>query len=369
VALVLVGLPVLACCCLDPRAARVRLRHGLLFLAVAAAVAGPWYAAVEYREPGFLASFFWERNVLRFVAPFDHEKPGWFYLPGLLLGMLPWTLLLPGALRFLLRRSRRAAQRRRPALGFFVLAALGSLAVLSAAGCKRTGYLLPALPPLALVLGCYLDVLLPRLADLGATEWAALWRRGSRPAFRATLAVLATGLGLAVLAAARHLVRPGTGVLLGAAACAALVVVWRRRTVSWGACTLTTFAVLFLTVVQLHAGYNRRFALRSQLRSAAGLTHTPGLPVVCYPQRWDSVTFYLPQADVRVYSSRQRRELLDDLRSRPRTLVLVKSAALPDFLKALPPAAEFEPRGRPGTVTAGWVCVHPEAPPSLFAAR
>ena len=62
-------------------------------------------------EPGFAASFFWKHNVVRFLAPFDHEEPFWFHLPPLFFGMLPWSLLLPGFLRFLFRRrgGRRLA--------------------------------------------------------------------------------------------------------------------------------------------------------------------------------------------------------------------------------------------------------------------
>jgi dolichol-phosphate mannosyltransferase len=354
-ALVLVAAPVLAYRALDPRAARVGLRDGLLFLAVAAAVAAPWHAAVALREPNGS----WWNLMGRLGAPFDHGKPAWLSLPGMFLGMMPWVLLLPGAVRFLARRSRRAALRRPAALGFFALASLGGLAFGA----------LPALPPLALVLGCYLDVLMPRRATLAVPAWAGLWKGVSRPAYRATLAVLALALGLAALAATRQMVKPGTGLLLAAAAGAGLVVVWRRRAVSWGACALTTFAVLLLTVVQLHIAYSRQYALRGHLRSDARLARTPGLPVVCYPRRWESVSFYLPQADVHVYTPGQRRELLDDLRSRPQTLVLVQSAALGDLLKALPPAAEFVPRGRPGAVTAGWVRIHPEAPAFLFARR
>ncbi len=359
-ALLLPAATLLAYRVLDPRAARVGLRDGLLFLAVAAAVAAPWYAVVALREP----DLFWHHVGGWFLAPLGPEKPAWFSLPGLLLGMLPWTLLLPAAVRFLARRSRRAALRRPAALGFFALACLGGLTFVPMAGS-----VLPALPPLALVLGCYLDVRMPRGAALRGPAWADLWQWGSRPAYRATLAVLALALGLAALAAARQMVKPGTGFLLAAAAGVGLVVVWRRRVVSWGACALTTFAVLFLAVVQLHATYNRPFALRGSLRADPRLSRTPGLPVVCYPRRWDSVSFYLPQANVRVYTPSQQRELLDDLRSRPQTLVLVQSAALSDLLKALPPAAEFVPRGRRGIVTAGWVRIPPEAPAFLFARR
>src|ERR1700736_4297326 len=92
--------------------------------------------------------------------------------------MLPWTLLLPGLLRFLARRSARTASRRPPALGFCLLAFVWGVVFFSASGCKRAVYILPALPPLALALGCYLDVVVLR------TKLQPFWavrdrRRGS----------------------------------------------------------------------------------------------------------------------------------------------------------------------------------------------
>ena len=55
------------------------------------------------------------------------------------------TLLLPGLLRSLFRHSRRAAARRPPALGFFLLSGLWGLLFFSLAGCKRAVYILPVL--------------------------------------------------------------------------------------------------------------------------------------------------------------------------------------------------------------------------------
>ena len=57
----------------------IRLNHLAGFLGVAAAVNLPWYAAIFLREPVFLRHFFWEHNVLRFVQPFDHLQPVWYY--------------------------------------------------------------------------------------------------------------------------------------------------------------------------------------------------------------------------------------------------------------------------------------------------
>src|SRR5262249_15148867 len=92
----LVAVPGPAFSRLDRRCPRVSWRAGALFIGAAVALSAPWYVLVLLRQPEFGTYFFWTHNVLRFTQPFDHAKPFWFYLPGLLLGMLPWALLLPG---------------------------------------------------------------------------------------------------------------------------------------------------------------------------------------------------------------------------------------------------------------------------------
>ncbi len=366
VALVLVLVPTAAYALLDRRSARVGLRGWAIYLAVVAAVAGPWFAAVSAAEPDFIVSFFWRHNVVRFVAPFDHAEPVWFHLPPLLLGMLPWSLLLPGFLVFLARRSGRAAARRPTALGFFLLAAVWSLAFFSAAGCKRPVYILPALPPLALALGCYLNVLVPD--GVLRESWGRLWRRGSRLAYRASLLVLTVGAGAALLAGGHHLVRSTTASALcgGAIAAAALLVALHRK-VSWPVCGAATFAVLFAGVVVLQPGYNRQFSLRDCLRD---VPRSPALSVVCYPQRWDSVSFYLPQANVHAYGVRERDQLLENLRTHPGTLLLAKSGPpLDELMRELPGSVEIIRHGRGGAVTAGWVRVSVAPPDDLVAEK
>src|SRR5207253_338054 len=149
VALALVAVPVLAFQQLDRRTARLG-RWWLAYLGVAIGLAGPWYLAVALTQGEFAGHFLWRHNVVRYLAPFDHEEPFWFYLPTLLLGTLPWSLLLPPLVAFLGRRSVRTAARRPAALGFFLLAAVWCLVFFSLSGSKRPGYILPALPPLAL---------------------------------------------------------------------------------------------------------------------------------------------------------------------------------------------------------------------------
>ncbi len=371
VALALVAVPVLAFQVIDPRAARPTRRAWAAYLAVALAVAAPWFVAVAVRQPDFLRYFFWVHHVRRFVVPFDHEEPFWYYLPGLLLGTLPWSLLLPGLVRFLARRSPRAAARRPAALGFFLLAFGWCLLFFSAAGCKRSTYILPAFPPLALALGYYLHVLVPEGAVRGAL--AAGRRPAAALARSATLLVLGCAAGGSLLAGYVGLVGTTTAILLAAAAALGFAAVFshghRRAPAAWALCGATTFVVLLTAVHQLLPGYARRFSVRGHVRSVAEDPSLAQLPAACYPRRWDGVSFYLRRQDVRAYTEGQLGQLLDDLRRDDETLLFVQTRALEGLLGELPAGLEFVPEGRQGRVSAGRVRARRVVPPGLYAGR
>jgi 4-amino-4-deoxy-L-arabinose transferase-like glycosyltransferase len=160
---------------------RLSWRACLAFAAVVLALALPWYVLVCLRVPAFAGHFLWEHNVVRFVAPFDHIRPVWFYLPILLAGLLPGTLLVVPFLRFLLSGDEITARRRCPELGFMLLAGGWCVVFFSLSGCKLPTYILPALPPLALALGYFLAV--------------TKWRRARVTALVAALSFLLTAAG------------------------------------------------------------------------------------------------------------------------------------------------------------------------------
>jgi 4-amino-4-deoxy-L-arabinose transferase-like glycosyltransferase len=298
VALALVAAPVLAFQIVDRRTPRPRLSHWLAYLALTVGLASPWYLMLTAHDPHFLSYFFWRHNLLRYVAPFDHAKPWWFYLPELAVGMLPWPLLLIPLLIHL-RRSTQPRAQQPAALGFFLLAASWCLVFYSIAGSKRAGYILPAMPPLALVFGCYLGGALARL--------------------------------------------PGPS--------------RRRATVSWVCSGAAVFAGLLIGLHLVLPGYARKFSLRGQVRPLAKLVQNPEIQVICYPRGWDSVGFYLHRDDVRVYTPNERPQLVADLKTKPQTLAFIKSDhSLDEFLQDLRGSMEFIPQGRAGDVTAGWVC-------------
>jgi hypothetical protein len=176
VILLLVGPPLWLHRRLTGRGAALRWPHLLAFAGLTLAVALPWYAAVCLRRPEFVRHFLWEHNVLRFLRPFDHLEPVWYFLPILVLGLLPASLLLPPLARFLLSGDAMAARRRSPELGLLLLAGLWCVLFFSLSGSKLPTYILPAFPPLALALGTFLSV--------------SRWRRSRWTWAAAVLAVL-----------------------------------------------------------------------------------------------------------------------------------------------------------------------------------
>jgi 4-amino-4-deoxy-L-arabinose transferase-like glycosyltransferase len=132
-------------------------RAGLLgFLLVVLAVTLPWHIAISLRIPAFGRDFLWEHNIRRFLAPFAHIHGLWFYIPVLLGGLLPGTLLLVPFLRFLFSSDPARAARRTVELGFLLLAGGWCLLFFTLSQCKLPTYIMPAFPPLCLALGYFL---------------------------------------------------------------------------------------------------------------------------------------------------------------------------------------------------------------------
>ena len=130
----------------------------VLFLAVAM----PWYVAVQLRNPDFFRVFILEHNLGRFGQDlYHHRQPFWFYLPVLLLSLMPWTLWLILALaqRLPLIWSRKEEAFATPEGSwqlFLLIWLLVPVLFFSASHSKLPGYILPSIPAGALLVVAYL---------------------------------------------------------------------------------------------------------------------------------------------------------------------------------------------------------------------
>jgi 4-amino-4-deoxy-L-arabinose transferase len=125
------------------------LAGGILSLVVAAAVAAPWYLAMERANPGYLRYFIVERHFLGFTTSSQPhgDRPWWYYLPLLVAGGLPWAGWIRGGTAPPAGETAGARDARRLAWSWLA----GGWAFLSAASSKLVTYLLPVFPPLALL--------------------------------------------------------------------------------------------------------------------------------------------------------------------------------------------------------------------------
>ncbi|HTW80465.1 MAG TPA: glycosyltransferase family 39 protein [Terracidiphilus sp.] len=129
----------------------------------------PWFIAVQHQNPTFFREFFFEHNLQRFASDrYQHEQPFWYYLVVVLLAVMPWTVVAVKALvdgiqtsaaEWRLRYTRNLKPVNRPGDAFpefLVLWALIPIVFFSFSQSKLPGYILPSIPPIAILTGDYL---------------------------------------------------------------------------------------------------------------------------------------------------------------------------------------------------------------------
>ena len=150
--------------------------------------AAPWHLLCWMRNGSvFWRDYFWKQQVLRFYSPdLQHVQPFWFYAPILLAGLFPWTPVAG-----LLVRKKVWDDAR---LRFFAVWLIYSFVFFSAAKNKLPGYVLPLLPPLAVLLAVAID-------KAGA---AAKWFLASTMLLLVALPLISTALPRALLSGFKH---------------------------------------------------------------------------------------------------------------------------------------------------------------------
>jgi 4-amino-4-deoxy-L-arabinose transferase-like glycosyltransferase len=305
-----------------------RARPGRTAL-VFAALAGPWYLAAAFIDPPYLETFFVRHHFERFFhgARYLHQGPIYYYVPMLFACFFPWSVLLPATLRATLARGQRG-----PAEWFCLCWALGVLVFFSLARGKLGTYILPALPPLALLTGRYVSDLVTR-SDLSPAER----RLVGGGVWVAAVAYLATVPVLLVITARIHAgawMRTSllAGVLIPFGL--ALGVMLRRgrlaRTpIVLGAGMLTGLLVFYRWAAPAVS------AVQSEAPLAATIaTYAPGsdaAPIVGFSVRTSSLLFYLHRP---VHSADRPKQLARVLAEHPLVFVVTSPRHVPEILRA-----------------------------------
>jgi 4-amino-4-deoxy-L-arabinose transferase-like glycosyltransferase len=138
---------------------RIHLGTGLLICAL---VCAPWFYLVMKANPEFFDKFIVYEHFTRFLTKkLGRYQPWYYFVPILLAGALPWTLLMFDTL---LRTWRGSAHRYKSfnPERFLLVWAVFVYVFFSVSDSKLPSYLLPMFPALALLMGRQLVAMTPR---------------------------------------------------------------------------------------------------------------------------------------------------------------------------------------------------------------
>jgi 4-amino-4-deoxy-L-arabinose transferase-like glycosyltransferase len=151
-----------------------RRLHAALGLPLFLAITVPWHWLAAQRLPDFLQFFFVHEHFARYLTPSaDREEAWWFFGAVFLLGSAPWTV---AALRVVVTGWQGAENASNGwNLRRFLWLWIGFVCVFfSVSDSKLVPYILPALPPLALMMATLPETALKR--DL---QWTAILTLGA----------------------------------------------------------------------------------------------------------------------------------------------------------------------------------------------
>jgi dolichol-phosphate mannosyltransferase len=343
VAFVLVAPPVVAYAWLNRQQARPTWAHWLAYGSLACGLAAPWYVAVSVHDPHFASQFFLEHHLKRFFGGAYHDSPVWFYIPVLLVGCMPWSLVLIPWARFLLSRSAAVGALRSRGMGFALLWAGWCVLFFSLSRGKLPPYVLPAVPAIALLLGSYLERVLFQ------TSLPDYFRPArTRVPGRIVVVLCLAWLGGNVWFWSQGLVDPAqphelveSALLVGCAAGAAW---WGRRLppkVSWAWCGVMGFAVLLEVANEFAPAWSVRHSPLARSEAVRALLRGGDTAVVCKGDEWGSIPFSLGHDDLFLDARRcPPGEVKQFLSRHPRSLLVVKGVSWEEARSWLPAGAE-----------------------------
>jgi len=119
----------------------------LLFLLITV----PWHVIVQLRNPEFFYFYFIDQQFVRYLTLEAHRyQPDWFYIPILLLGLVPWTGFLWGGLKNVLKYHKSD-----PKSFYLLLSFIFIFVFYSLSKSKLVPYILPCFGFLSLLIGKY----------------------------------------------------------------------------------------------------------------------------------------------------------------------------------------------------------------------
>ena len=307
----------------EHRFAELRRRDIVRALAAFAVIGLPWYVAMTFQHGvAYLESFFIGDNLERFASDrFNEPRPLWFYAPIVIGGLVPWSMFLAtlpwqSARDVVLRGRRLTVEEWRLLAWAFVPLLFFTISI-----GKQPRYILPVLPPLAILLA---RSIIRRASEADRAPQKALavatWLTAG---FYVTMAILLARAAPLFIMASPVLTYAGIGLICASA----LALTWLAATRRWLRLPTTMVGCATVLLLSLQFGALTGAITEPVERMAAliGTHRQSEEPVGTYQVLVRNLVFYTRFKQVELSDEGRA---LDFLKSSDRVLLVVRDSDL-----------------------------------------
>jgi 4-amino-4-deoxy-L-arabinose transferase-like glycosyltransferase len=259
VALVLGGAIALTWIVLEGRGREVRRMPLLSCVAEYAVIVAPWFLLAAIRNPGFLSFFFVHEHLERFVSSREHAWGPYFFIPIVVAGTWPWLFFVPLGIHAVRELPEAHQRKNRSALRLLAVWFTLIFVFFSIPRSKLGSYILPALPPIAMVSGL-------ALARLGATN------REQRTRLMGRFALLNLAIG-AVAIIVLVTIRARIGLTIALDGTAIAVVVAAGAIAAWALAARTNRVGYVFAAIALAMATTSWLGQRARIHSGATISY------------------------------------------------------------------------------------------------
>jgi len=256
--------------------------------------AAPWFVLAAWRNPGFVRFFFVHEHLHRYLAAIEHVWGAYFPATVALAGTWPWIYFAP--LAFIGWRHEEPAEGR-DALGFLVTWCVVVIVIFSIPRAKLGSYVLPAIPPLAILGG-------RGLCQLGAIDIDYARKLVRRFAVLNIVLGVGCAVGIALFSARlpNPLVTDALWLAAGLALCGLLSLNTLRRPTSLGVMLAAAagVALIFFAGIKARADMSSRYTSRDLAHEIQAYVPPEGCVIASDNRFLQALPFYTGMREILV---------------------------------------------------------------------
>jgi len=261
----------------------------------------------------------WRENVLRFLKPFDHIEPFYIYLKYIPLFSAPWTLFLIASIMEIKKWEYSRLTR------WIVIIAIAIFTFFTSSGSRRSYYILPILPSLAIITGKV-------LSDWFNSENPVQNKLINMASMLTAILVALAGAGLLLAyfhtGIPRHISQLALGITTVAVAAISFRLLLNKKQFR---SFLTLFSIIFIIelwtfTIGMAVAESNRTLLPFAKKTTLQLQHVDNSKIAIYQLGDSALIFYLKRKPLKYYNNIA--ELKDFIHKNPDGFIIAELSAM-----------------------------------------